>query len=180
MSILTQTIERLNSRINEANIFDQFYGLCEYYQDEKAFTYYIGDGQAIPVTNYDAKQGTLFWAKRGKTLMSRQDNYRLTGCKIVYDTRYQLTGYCVVRKSHLPCDNSESQDWLANRVLRIISGQDNEFKQSIGVVAFDVSPVSYFIDNKVLPPNYEWATVAIEVDVVISTFSENGCYDVCI
>ena len=179
MNLLTQIIERLNQRINVGNIFDQFYGLSEYYKEENAYTYYIGDGQAIPVTNYDAKQGTIFWAKRGKTTMTKQENLRLSGCKSVYETRYLLTAYCMVRKSHLPCDSAESQDWVATRVLRLISGQDSQFRQSIGVVGYEVLPSGYQIDNKVLPPNYEWAAVAVEIDVVVSTFSEDGCYDVC-
>jgi hypothetical protein len=179
MNLLTQIIERLNQRINVGNIFDQFYGLSEYYKEENAYTYYIGDGQAIPVTNYDAKQGTIFWAKRGKTTMTKQENLRLSGCKSVYETRYPLTAYCMVRKSHLPCDSAESQDWVATRVLRLISGQDAQFRQSIGVVGYEVLPSGYQIDNKVLPPNYEWAAVAVEIDVIISNFSEDGCYDAC-
>ena len=179
MNLLTQIIERLNQRINVGNIFDQFYGLSEYYKEENAYTYYIGDGQAIPVTNYDAKQGTIFWAKRGKTTMTKQENLRLAGCKSVYETRYLLTAYCMVRKSHLPCDSAESQDWVATRVLRLVSGQDAQFRQSIGVVGYEVLPSGYQIDNKVLPPNYEWAAVAVEIDVIVSNFSEDGCYDAC-
>jgi YVTN family beta-propeller protein len=179
MNLLSQIIERLNQRINVGNIFDQFYGLSEYFKEQNAYTYYIGDGQAIPVTNYDAKQGTIFWAKRGKTTMTKQDNLRLAGCKSVYETRFQLTAYCMVRKSHLPCDSAESQDWVATRVLRLISGQDAQFRQSIGVVGYEVLPSGYQIDNKVLPPNYEWAAVAVEIDIIVSNFSEDGCYDAC-
>ena len=93
MNLLSQIIERLNQRINVGNIFDQFYGLSEYFKEQNAYTYYIGDGQALPVTNYDAKQGTIFWAKRGRTIVTKQDNIRLAGCKSVYETRYLLTAY---------------------------------------------------------------------------------------
>jgi hypothetical protein len=179
MNILTQIIERLNQKINAANIFDQFYGISEFYKDEKAYYYYVGDGQALPVTNYDAKQGTIFWARRGKTIVTKQDSFRLSACKSVYDTRYTLTAYCMVRKSHLPCDSAEAVDWLASKVLRLTSGRDAEFKESLGVVGYEVLPSGYQIDNKVLPPNLEWAAVAVEIDVVVSTFSEDGCYDVC-
>lgn len=179
MNILTQIIEHLNQRIDQGNIFDQFYGISEFYKEEKAYYYYIGDGQALPVTNYDAKQGTIFWARRGKTIVSKQDSLRLAACKSVYDTRYTLTAYCMVRKSHLPCDSAEAVDWVASKVLRLVSGKDTAFKETLGVVGYEVLPSGYQVDNRVLPPNLEWAAVAVEIDVVVSTFSEDGCYDVC-
>jgi hypothetical protein len=179
MNILTQTIDRLNEKINAGNIFDQFFGLSEFYKDEKAYFYYVGNGQAIPVTDFDSKQGTLFWARRGRTLVTKQDNIRLSGCKSVYETRYLLTAYCVVRKSHLPCDSAESIDWVASKVLKLISGRDQQFKESLGVIGYEVLPSGYQVDQKVLPPNFEFASVAVDIDIVVSTFSEDGCYDIC-
>jgi hypothetical protein len=40
-------------------------------------------------------------------------------------------------------------------------------------------PSGYANEIKYLPVNYEWAAVAIDVDVNVSTSSEDGCYDTC-
>ena len=85
----------------------------------------------------------------------------------------------MVRKSHLPCDSADAQDWVASRVLRLISGTDPQFKTAIGVIAYEVVPSGYATEARYLPVNYEWAAVAIDVDVNISTSSEDGCYDTC-
>ena len=85
----------------------------------------------------------------------------------------------MVRKSHLPCDSADAQDWVASRVLRLISGTDPQFKTAIGVIAYEVIPNGYATEARYLPVNYEWAAVAIDVDVNISTSSEDGCYDTC-
>lgn len=181
MNILSTILERLNQRIEVGNIFDQIYGLSELVGEgnDKAWAHYIGNGQAIPVTNFDAKQGTLFWAKRGKITVNKNETLRLAGCRSIYETRFSMTAYAMVRKSHLPCDSADAQDWVASRVLRLISGTDPQFKTAIGAIAYEVVPTGYATEARYLPVNYEWAAVAIDVDVNVSTSSEDGCYDTC-
>jgi hypothetical protein len=181
MNILSTILDRLNQRIEVGNIFDKIYGLSELVGEgnDKAWAFYIGNGQAIPVTDYDAKQGTLFWAKRGKINVIKNDSLKLAGCRSIYETRFSMTAYAMVRKSHLPCDSADAQDWVASRVLRLISGTDPQFKTAIGAIAYEVVPSGYANEIKYLPVNYEWAAVAIDVDVNVSTSSEDGCYDTC-
>jgi hypothetical protein len=181
MNLLSTIIDRLNQRIEAGNIFDQIYGLSELSADgnDKAWIHYIGNGQAIPVTNFDAKQGTLFWAKRGKISVAKIETFKLAGCKSMYETRYSLSANAVVRKSHLPCDSADAQDWIASRVLKLISGTDPQFKTAIGVVSYEVVPNGYANEIKSLPPNYEWASVTIDVDINVVSGSEDGCYDTC-
>ena len=181
MNLLSTILDRLNQRIEVGNIFDKIYGLSELVGEgnDKAWAYYIGNGQAVPVTDFDAKQGTLFWAKRGKITVAKNDSLRLAGCKSIYETRFSMTAYAMVRKSHLPCDSADAQDWVASRVLRLISGTDPQFKTAIGVIAYEVVPNGYQNEIRYLPVNYEWAAVAIDVDVNVSTSSEDGCYDTC-
>ena len=181
MNILSTILDRLNQRIEVGNIFDQIYGLSELVGEgnDKAWAHYIGNGQAIPVTNFDAKQGTLFWAKRGKITVNKNETLRLAGCRSIYETRFSMTAYAMVRKSHLPCDSADAQDWVASRVLRLISGTDPQFKTAIGAIAYEVVPSGYATEARYLPVNYEWAAVAIDVDVNVSTSSEDGCYDTC-
>lgn len=181
MNLLSDILNRLNQRIEVGNIFDEIYGLSELVGEgnDKAWATYIGNGQAIPVTNYDAKQGTLFWVKRGKTSVTKNESFRLAGCKSIYETKFSLTAYAMVRKSHLPCDGADAQDWVASRVLRLISGTDPDFKVAIGVVAYEVVPSGYASEARYLPKNYDWAAVAIDIDVNVSTTSEDGCYDTC-
>jgi hypothetical protein len=181
MNLLKTIIERLNQRVEVANIFDQIYPLCELNANgnEKAWVHYIGNGQAEVVTNFDAKQGTLFWAKRGKVSVVKTDSLKVSGCKTLYQTTFPLTAYAVVRKSHIPCDSEDSQDWIASRIYRLISGTDPDFKVAIGVIQYEVIPNGYVNEIKSLTANYEWACVAVDVDVAVVSLSEDGCYDVC-
>ena len=162
--ILKSIIDRLNQRVEVSNIFDRIYGLCELTGD-KGWIYYIGDGQAIPVTDYDSKQGTLFWAKRGKVNISKIDSLRVSGCKQMYSTKFNLSAYAIVRKSHLPCDGEDAGDWVASRVYKLVSGRDYGFKDVIDVVSYEVIPNGYTVGDKTLPPNFEFATVVIELEV---------------
>jgi hypothetical protein len=181
MNLLKTIIERLNQRVEVANIFDQIYPLCELNANgnDKAWVHYIGNGQAEVVTNFDAKQGTLFWAKRGKVSVTKTESLKVSGCKSLYLTTFPLTAYAVVRKSHLPCDSEDSQDWIASRIYRLISGTDTDFKQAIAVIQYEVIPNGYINEIKSLTANYEWSCVAVDVDVNVVSASEDGCYDVC-
>jgi hypothetical protein len=181
MNLLKTIIERLNQRVEVANIFDKQFNLCELNANgnDKAWVHYIGNGQAEVVTNFDAKNGTLFWAKRGKVAVAKTDAYRMSGCKQLYVTTFPLTAYAIVRKSHLPCDAEDAQDWLASRVYKLTSGTDPLFKQSIGVINYEVVPSGYANEIKTLTANYEWACVSVDMDVQVITSSEDGCYDTC-
>ena len=181
MNLLKTIIERLNQRVEVANIFDKQFGLCELNANgnEKAWVHYIGNGQAEVVTNFDAKQGTLFWAKRGKVTVVKTDAFRVSGCKQLYITSFPLTAYAVVRKSHLPCDSEDVQDWLASRIYKITSGTDPVFKQAIGVINYEVVPSGYINEIKTLTANYEWACVSVDFDIQVITTTEDGCYDIC-
>lgn len=176
--ILKTIIDRLNQRIEVSNIFDRIYGLCELTGD-KGWIYYIGDGQAIPVTDYDSKQGSLFWAKRGKVNISKIDSLKVSGCKQMYSTKFNLSAYAIVRKSHLPCDGEDAGDWVASRVYKLVSGRDYGFKEVIDVVSYEVIPNGYTVGDKSLPPNFEFATVVIDLEVEIVSGSEDTCYDIC-
>jgi hypothetical protein len=181
MNLLKTIIERLNQRVEVANIFDKQFGLCELNANgnDKAWVHYIGNGQAEVVTNFDAKQGTLFWAKRGKVTVTKTDAYKMSGCKQLYVTSFPLTAYAVVRKSHLPCDGDDAQDWLASRIYKLTSGTDSQFKQSIGVINYEVIPSGYINEIKSLTANYEFACVTVDFDIQIITTTEDGCYDIC-
>jgi len=181
MNLLSEIIRRLNQRIGVANIFDKQFGLCELNANgnDKAWIHYIGDGQGEVVTNFDAKQGTIFWAKRGKVNISIIDSLKVSGCKKMYQTTFPLTAYAVVRKSHIPCDSEDAQDWIASRVFKLTSGMDFGFKQSIGVMSYEVIPNGYVNEIKSLTQNYEWACVSIDIDVQIVSSADDGCYDTC-
>ena len=181
MNLLKTIIERLNQRVEVANIFDKQFGLCELNANgnDKAWVHYIGNGQAEVVTNFDAKQGTLFWAKRGKVTVVKTDAYKMSGCKQLYVTSFPLTAYAVVRKSHLPCDGDDAQDWLASRIYKLTSGTDPLFKQSIAVINYEVIPSGYINEIKTLTANYEWACVTVDFDIQVITTTEDGCYDIC-
>jgi len=181
MNLLRTIIERLNQRIEVANIFDKQFNLCELNANgnDKAWVHYIGNGQAEVVTNFDAKNGTLFWAKRSKVTVNKTDAYKMSGCKQLYITTFPLTAYAIVKKSHLPCDSEDAQDWLASRIYKLASGTDPLFKQSIGVINYEVVPTGYINEIKTLTANYEWACVSVDVDVQVITSSEDGCYDTC-
>ena len=181
MNILSTILDRLNQRIEVGNIFDKIYGLSELVGEgnDKAWAFYIGNGQAIPVTDYDAKQGTLFWAKRGKVTVVKTDAYKMSGCKQLYVTSFPLTAYAVVRKSHLPCDGDDAQDWLASRIYKLTSGTDPQFKQNLGVINYEVIPSGYINEIKTLTANYEFACVTVDFDIQVITSTEDGCYDIC-
>ena len=179
--MLNNIISRLNQRIAVGNIFDKIYGLSELVESDsgKKWATYIGNGQLQHVTGFDSQQGTLFWGKRGRFNINRVDSFRTAGCQVAYDTRMLLTAYAVVRKSHLPCESSDASDWIASRIYKLISGFDPQFKTGLKVVAYEVIPSGYTSDIRSLPDNFEFAKVAVDIDISVITQSADACYDIC-
>lgn len=181
MNLLSLIIDRLNQRVATHNLFDQIYGLSELNQNgnEKAWINYIGDGQAQVVSDYDGANGTIFWAKRGRVTLSKNEQYNAVSCKQLYLTSIPLTAYAIVRKSSLPCDLADSVDFVANQIFKYVSGKDVDFKIATGLIQYDVIPASYGEETKSLSKNYEWACVTVDFNIEITSDSNDGCYAPC-
>ena len=181
MNLLSLIIDRLNQRVATYNLFDQIYGLSELNQNgnEKAWINYIGDGQAQVVSDYDGANGTIFWAKRGRVTLSKNEQYNAVSCKQLYLTSIPLTAYAIVRKSSLPCDLADSVDFVANQIFKYVSGKDVDFKIATGLIQYDVIPASYGEETKSLSKNYEWACVTVDFNIEITSDSNDGCYAPC-
>jgi hypothetical protein len=181
MNLLSLIIERLNQRVAAYNLFDQIYGLSELNQNgnEKAWVNYIGDGQAQVVSDYDGANGTIFWAKRGRVSLSKNEQYNSVSCKQLYLTSIPLTAYAIVRRSSLPCDGADSVDFVANQIFKYVSGKDVDFRIATGLIQYDVVPASYGEESKTLSKNYEWACVTVDFNIEITSDSNDGCYAPC-
>jgi hypothetical protein len=181
MNLLSLIIERLNQRVAAYNLFDQIYGLSELNQNgnEKAWVNYIGDGQAQVVSDYDGANGTIFWAKRGRVSLSKNEQYNSVSCKQLYLTSIPLTAYAIVRRSSLPCDGADSVDFVANQIFKYVSGKDVDFRIATGLIQYDVVPASYGEETKSLSKNYEWACVTVDFNIEITSDSNDGCYAPC-
>jgi hypothetical protein len=181
MNLLSLIIDRLNQRVATHNLFDQIYSLSELNQNgnEKAWINYIGDGQAQVVSDYDGANGTIFWAKRGRVSLSKNEQYNAVSCKQLYLTSIPLTAYAIVRKSSLPCDLADSVDFVANQIFKYVSGKDVDFKLATGLIQYDVVPASYGEETKTLSKNYEWACVTVDFNIEITSDSNDGCYAPC-
>jgi len=181
MNLLSLIIDRLNQRVAAHNLFDQIYGLSELNQNgnERAWINYIGDGQAQVVSDYDGANGTIFWAKRGRVSLSKNEQYNAVSCKQLYLTSIPLTAYAIVRKSSLPCDLADSVDFVANQIFKYVSGKDVDFKLATGLIQYDVVPASYGEESKTLSKNYEWACVTVDFNIEITSDSNDGCYAPC-
>lgn len=181
MNILKTIIDRLNERLILKNIFDQVYPLCEQNENgnDKAWVHYIGNGQAEVVTNFDANNATLFWAKSSRVNIFKSDNIKARSCDIVYQTTFPLTAYIVIKKSYCPCDDSYIDDWIASQVINAIAGFDTELKDQLNLITFEVIPKSYDTENKTLPNNYEYATLTIDFDVTFQITTNNPCFTYC-
>jgi len=181
MNILKNIIERLNERVSTTNIFDKIYSLCELNANgnEKAWIHYIGNSQAEVVTDFDAHNATIFWAKNGKVNITKSVNIKVRSCDDIYQTTYSLSAYVIVKKSHLNCDDAYAIDFIASQVINAISGFDIEFKEQMHLITFEIVPKSYDNEVKTLTSNYEYATLTIDFDVTFQITTNNPCFTYC-
>jgi hypothetical protein len=104
---------------------------------------------------------------------------KVKSCDVLYQTSIPLTAYVVVKKSHLPCDDAYSEDFIASQVINALAGFDIEFKEQMHLITFEVVPKSYDNEVKTLTSNYEYATLTIDFDVTFQITTNNPCFTYC-
>jgi hypothetical protein len=183
MDLLDYIIKYMNNKVEAtSSLFTKTYGLSEIAQtgNTKTYAHYIGNGQLEPVTNFDAQNGTLFWIRRGDTSVSADAPALLkdASCKNYVVLSYPLRAVCVVKKSHLPCDNATAVDQVAQEMLHKLGGKDKALRSAIGAISLAINPSGYTVNVQGLPLNKEYA--AFGLDYTISIIFPQSCIpDLC-
>jgi hypothetical protein len=168
MDLLDYIISYMNNKVEVASsLFDNIYGLCDVSKDNKYYSY-TGKGQGKPVTDYDKKKGTLLWIKNGSVRITSDAPQVLkdASCSDYVTIDYVLRGICVVKKSHLPCDNATAIDQAAQEILHKLGGKDKTLRQAIGASFIDIKPTGY-TELKSITENLNYAAFGLDYTVTV-------------
>jgi hypothetical protein len=168
MDLLDYIISYMNNKVEVASsLFDNIYGLCDVSKDNKYYSY-TGKGQGKPVTDYDKKKGTLLWIKNGSVRITADAPQVLkdASCNDYVTIDYVLRGICVVKKSHLPCDNATAIDQAAQEILHKLGGKDKTLRQAIGASFIDIKPTGY-TELKRITENLNYAAFGLDYTVTV-------------
>lgn len=169
MDLLGYIISYMNNKVEvSTNLFTKIYGLCDYHKNENAYYHYTGNGQAEKATDYDRNKGTLLWVKNGavKVLGDAPINFKNVTCDDYVTIDYILRAVCVVKKSHIPCDNATSLDQAAQELLHKLGGRDKELRRAIKASYLDIKPTGYQ-ELKGVTENFEYVAFGLDYDVQV-------------
>jgi len=139
-SILSAVINYLNLKIQQTYKFEKLYGLTEH--QDKRYTHYIGDGQAVHVTDFDRYNGTIFWLRVGNPSYSRAAN-QVNPCEFDYQFVTTIRVVAHIHKRELNCDSASANDALAMALLPVITDSGKQLKTALGAKMVFIEPVNY-------------------------------------
>jgi hypothetical protein len=176
-SIIGAVIERLNQQLILTGVVRKAYGIAakgDRVKDKADYVVYIGDGQAVPVTDFDKWIGSSFWIRAGQTSISRApaaSNFK--SCSTLEDYAFPLKLVTVVQKSELPCDVDTAPDSVAQEIIKKLAGELKNSDVGFGAQDIQVDPRGYIdsLPGLVLP--YQYAVVVI--DFVIRIRIDSSC-----
>lgn len=174
MDMLQYIISYMNAQITAAShLFDNVRGLCDYEASDKSFYEYTGKGQGVPVTNYDAFNGTLIWVKRADVTTSPDVpvNFRDTGCKDYLTIVYPLRAIGVVKKQFLPCDNSTAADQVGQELMLKLGGRDKVLRSQLQAMYAEIVPRGYSVQKEIVN-NLNYTAIYFNYDVRITLKQE--------
>ena len=175
MEILSTTITQLNSLITDTGLFSKVYGLCQLERDAQGkatqkIIEYQSSGQRKPITDYDSENGTLAWLMRSPVAISVAPPInKVKSNDEVISITFPLRAIAVVSKEELACDNSTAGDQIAQTLIKALQGQNVAIKTLLSARSFRVEAISYTTNVKEIVKNYEWATLQLDLNVVIIT-----------
>jgi len=148
MNQLSQIIRGVNARLVAGSTFIKHaYGVAvkgDRVKDKADYIVHVGNGELIPVTDFDKFTGSAFWVRNTNVLLAQSNTQnQLSSCADVFDFTYPMRLVTTVFRSEIPCDNDTAVDAVAEQIIRSISGK---YKASdFGVMAQNISiaPKSY-------------------------------------
>ena len=175
-SILLAVISRLNSQLLLTGIVKKTYGIAvkgDRVKDKADYIVYIGDGQAVPVTNFDNWIGSSFWIRNGQTGITKaSDTINYKSCATLQDFTFPLRLVSVVQRSELPCDIDGAVDSIAQEIIKKLSGDIKSSEVGFGAQNIEVDPRGYIDNLPGLTLPYEYAVVVIDFSIRIRIDSD--------
>ena len=175
-SILLAVISRLNSQLLLTGIVKKTFGIAvkgDRVKDKADYIVYIGDGQAVPVTNFDNWIGSSFWIRNGQTGIAKaSDTINYKSCATLQDFTFPLRLVSVVQRSELPCDIDGAVDSIAQEIIKKLSGDIKSSEFGFGAQNIEVDPRGYIDNLPGLALPYEYAVVVIDFSIRIRIDSD--------
>ena len=186
--VFQKVIEHISDKLFGLNLFERVYELAELMENsegKKLPHEYISKGtyKPISVTSFN---GVSYIRKNGNIKNSDVSDESIVACANLMRIEIPLRVLAYKKKSELPIDCKFSDDWLAERMIPVLTSKSGTLKQAIGAMKVSIDFESYNTDSKEVlsqetnfdeqaDVNSKLACVSIDVNVSITI--ERNCFN---
>lgn len=186
--VFQKVIEHISDKLVGLNLFEKVYELVEIMEDSegKKFPhYYTSKGVYKPVST-TSFNGMAYLRKRGAITNTDVSDESPVACDNLMRITIPLKVVAYKNKAKLPIDCKFSDDWMAERMIPVLTTKSGTLKQSIGANKISIGFESYNTDSKQVlleETNFDEQKdvnskiACVSIDVVVSITIDRGCFN---
>jgi hypothetical protein len=175
--MLETIINFQNAKFENLSYFSRVFGRCETITVDNKFApyHYIGNGEYIPVSDFDLYGGSIYWRKNGQVSISDISSTSLIGSRKLVEVNMPMRIIVVVPKGKLSDDDAYASERIANTLIRTIQENNSTLKQAIEArkLTFNITgwednaqeiKKQEYSGRDILP---QWVYLSMDINVVI-------------
>lgn len=186
--VFQKVIEHIADKLVGLDLFEKVYELAEIMENsegKKLPHEYVSKGKYKPIT-VTSFNGVAYIRKNGVITNTDASDESIVACANLMRIEIPLRVLAYKKKSELPIDCKFSDDWLAERMIPVLTSKSGTLKQAIGAMKVSIDFESYNTDSKEVlsqetnfdeqaDVNSKLACVSIDVNVSITI--ERNCFN---
>lgn len=186
--VFQKVIEHIADKLIGLDLFEKVYELAEIMENAEGKRLpheYVSNGKYKPIS-VTSFNGVAYIRKNGTIKNSDVSDESITPCANLMRIEIPLKVVAYKNKVKLPIDCKFSDDWLAERMIPVLTTKSGTLKQSIGANKISIGFDSYNTDSKQVlseETNFdEQADVnskiaCVSIDVNVSITIERNCFN---
>lgn len=175
--MLETIIDFQNAKFENLSYFSKVFGRAETITvgDKLAPYHYIGNGEYIPVSDFDLYGGSIYWRKNGQVSVADISSTSLIGSRKLVEVSMPMRIIVTVPKGKLSGDDAYSSERVANTLIRTIQENNSTLKTALSArkIVFEIEgwedepqkvKAQEYSGRDMLP---DWVYLSMDINVVV-------------
>ncbi|MCA1763870.1 MAG: hypothetical protein LC664_12885 [Flavobacteriales bacterium] len=182
---IQEPIDFMIARLEAMPYFSTIYGLTEQLDNGQGriVPVYYPDNSVQPTEISIAKAGATYFRKRGNVTIAENTDQNYEACDTLYTITVPLRLIAITKRKYFPSNNAYSADRLASEIIKAVTVQNSDLKNTMNVKRAHIRARTYSTSNRTILNdefqgienaqfNMEDIAIGLDVDVIIDAYTD--------